>query len=104
MIQAGASDAAQALMGRTVAILGGAMYSEYRLMKVSQCLPMNEGVTAKEGASCFVNPLTALGMVETMRQEGHRPRPYGSRFEPWPDVGKDLPERQCAARQYRPKR
>ena len=71
MIQAGASDAAQALMGRTVAILGGAMYSEYRLMKVSQCLPMNEGVTAKEGASCFVNPLTALGMVETMRQEGH---------------------------------
>ncbi len=71
VIQAGASDAAQALMGRTVAILGGAMYSEYRLMKVSQCLPMNEGVTAKEGASCFVNPLTALGMVETMRQEGH---------------------------------
>ena len=71
VIQAGASDAAQALMGRTVAILGGAMYSEYRLMKVNQCLPMNEGVTAKEGASCFVNPLTALGMVETMRQEGH---------------------------------
>ena len=71
VIQVGASDAAQALMGRTVAILGGAMYSEYRLMKVSQCLPMNEGVTAKEGASCFVNPLTALGMVETMRQEGH---------------------------------
>jgi len=40
-------------------------------MKANQCLLMNEGVSAKEGASCFVNPLTALGMVETMRLEGH---------------------------------
>ena len=71
VIQAGASAEAQQLMGKTVAILGGAMYSQYRVMKVSQCLLMNEGVTAKEGASCFVNPLTALGMVETMRLEGH---------------------------------
>jgi NADPH2:quinone reductase len=47
------------------------MYSQYRVLKVSQCLLMNEGVSAKQGASCFVNPLTALGMVETMRQEGH---------------------------------
>ena len=44
---------------------------KYRVLKVSQCLLMNEGVSAKQGASCFVNPLTALGMVETMRQEGH---------------------------------
>ena len=71
VIQAGSSDAAQQLMGKTVAVLGGAMYSQYRVLKVSQCLLMNEGVSAKQGASCFVNPLTALGMVETMRQEGH---------------------------------
>ncbi len=71
VVAAGSSAAAQQLMGKTVAVLGGAMYSQYRVLKVSQCLLMNEGVTAKEGASCFVNPLTALGMVETMRQEGH---------------------------------
>ena len=71
VIQAGGSDAAQALMGKTVAILGGAMYAEYRIMRANQCLLMNDGVSAKEGASCFVNPLTALGMVETMRLEGH---------------------------------
>ena len=29
-------------------------------------------VTPAEGASCFVNPLTALGMVETMKREGHK--------------------------------
>jgi len=28
--------------------------------------------TPADGASCFVNPLTALGMVETMRREGHK--------------------------------
>jgi NADPH:quinone reductase-like Zn-dependent oxidoreductase len=46
------------------------MYSEYRTLKTHQCLVMNEGVSSKEAASCFVNPLTALGMVETMREEG----------------------------------
>jgi NADPH2:quinone reductase len=71
VVKAGDSDAAQQLQGKTVAILGGAMYAQYRVMKASQCLVMHEGVSAKEGASCFVNPLTALGMVETMRQEGH---------------------------------
>jgi len=70
VIGAGTSDEAQALMGKTVAVLGGAMYSEYRTLKTHQCLVMNEGVSSKEGASCFVNPLTALGMVETMREEG----------------------------------
>lgn len=71
VIAAGSSDIAQGLMGKTVAILGGAMYAEYRVMKAKQCLPMHDGVTAKEGASCFVNPLTALGFVETMKLEGH---------------------------------
>jgi NADPH:quinone reductase-like Zn-dependent oxidoreductase len=47
------------------------MYSRYRTLKVDQCLVLPPGTTAAEGASCFVNPLTALGMVETMRLEGH---------------------------------
>ena len=72
VVEAGASAAAQALLGRTVAALGGAMYSQYRCVKVEQCLPLPDGTTPAEGASCFVNPLTALGMVETMRREGHK--------------------------------
>ena len=72
VIQAGASPEAQALMGKTVAILGGAMYSQYRCIKAAQCLILPVGTTSAEGASCFVNPLTALGMVETMRLEGHK--------------------------------
>ena len=71
VVEAGESAAAQALLGKTVAILGGAMYSQYRTLKVAQCLLLPEGTTPAEGASCFVNPLTALGMVETMRLEGH---------------------------------
>ena len=71
VVKAGNSEIAQALMGKTVAILGGAMYAQYRCIKAKQCLLMREGVTPAEGASCFVNPLTALGMVETMRLEGY---------------------------------
>jgi NADPH:quinone reductase-like Zn-dependent oxidoreductase len=69
--KAGASDQAQALLGKTVALIGGAMYAQYRVMKAKDCLLLPEGTTAAEGASAFVNPLTALGMVETMRREGH---------------------------------
>lgn len=71
VVVAGASARAQALLGKTVAVLGGAMYSQYRAVKAEQCLVLPEGTTAAEGASCFVNPLTALGMVETMKREGH---------------------------------
>jgi len=69
VIRAGAN--AQPLLGKTVAILGGAMYAQYRTLKASDCLQLPAGTTAVEGASCFVNPLTALGMTETMRREGH---------------------------------
>jgi NADPH2:quinone reductase len=71
VIEAGSSAAARALKGKTVAALGGAMYSQYRVVSHEQCLPLPPGATAAEGASSFVNPLTALGMVETMRTEGH---------------------------------
>lgn len=53
-------------------MIGGSMFSEYRTVKVGQCQAFPEGITATEAASWFVNPLTALGMVETMRREGHR--------------------------------
>jgi NADPH:quinone reductase-like Zn-dependent oxidoreductase len=72
VIATGSSDAAKALMGKTVAMIGGAMYAQYRCLKVSECLPLPAGTTPAEGASCFVNPLTALGMTETMRREGHK--------------------------------
>ena len=72
VVAAGSSDAAQKLMGKTVAALGGAMYSQYRCVPVEQCLLLPEGATPADGASSFVNPLTALGMVETMRREGHK--------------------------------
>ena len=72
VIAAGSSEAAQAMLGKTVGILGGASYSQYRTLHVSQCLVLSEGTTPREGAACFVNPLTALAMVETMRLENHK--------------------------------
>src|SRR5215470_14413400 len=72
VIKTGSSDAAKALMGRTVAMIGGAMYAQYRCLRVNECMPLPVGTTAAEGASWFVNPLTALGMTETMRREGHK--------------------------------
>lgn len=72
VVAAGASPAAQALLGKTVAFIGGGMYAQYRVAPAAQCLVLPEGTTAVEGASCFVNPLTAIGMVETMKLEGHK--------------------------------
>jgi len=71
VVAAGSSDAAQALMGKMVGIIGGDMYSQYRCVNVFQALELSDGTTAAEGASCFVNPLTSQAMVETMRMEGH---------------------------------
>jgi len=72
VVKAGSSPAAQALLGKTVAAIGGAMYSQYRAVAAAQCLELPAGTAPSEGASCFVNPLTSLGMVETMRREGHK--------------------------------
>ena len=71
VVEAGSSAAAQALLGKTVAMIGGAMYAQYRVIAADQCLRLPDDATPAEGASCFVNPLTALGMVETMKREGH---------------------------------
>jgi len=69
VVAAGAN--AESLIGKTVGVAGGGMYSQYRCVAASNCLVMHEGTTPAEGASCFVNPLTALGMVETMKLENH---------------------------------
>ncbi|SDT93522.1 NADPH2:quinone reductase [Pseudomonas pohangensis] len=71
VIAAGDSPAAQALLGKTVAIFGGSMYVQYRCAKASQCIVLPEGCSAADGASIFVNPMTAISMLDTMRREGH---------------------------------
>jgi NADPH:quinone reductase len=71
VVAAGSSPAAQALLGKTVAAAGGAMYAQYRCVDVTLCLELPDGTQAVDGASSFVNPMTALGMVETMRLENH---------------------------------
>ncbi len=72
VIRTGASDAAKALMGKNVSMIGGAMYSQYRTVKVRDVMEIPAGATPADGASWFVNPLTALGMTETMRRENHK--------------------------------
>jgi NADPH2:quinone reductase len=67
-----AGDAAQSLLGRRVGMLGGGMYADYRKLPVQDVVPLPEGASAADGASMFVNPLSALGFVETARREGHR--------------------------------
>ncbi len=71
VVAAGLSPAAMALLGKTVAVAGGAMYAQYRCVDASLCQELPEGTQAVDGASWFVNPMTVLGMVETMRLENH---------------------------------
>lgn len=72
VVAAGSSPDAQALLGKVVGFLSGNAYAQYRTLEASQCLPMADGTDPADAAAAFVNPLTALGMVETMRDEGHR--------------------------------
>ena len=72
VIAAGDDPTAQSLVGKTVAVLAGGMYATHRRVKAEQCLVLADGTNPADAASCFVNPLTALGMTETMRRENHR--------------------------------
>jgi NADPH2:quinone reductase len=72
VVATGSSEAARALMGKTVAVIGGAMFTQFRCVGLDNCLPLPEGIKPVQGCAAFVNPLTALGMVETMRREGHK--------------------------------
>lgn len=69
VVKAGA--AVKDLLGKTVSMIGGGMYAQYRCLRASDCQVLPEGTTPADGASWFVNPMTALGMTETMRREGH---------------------------------
>ncbi len=71
VVAAGESVAAQGMIGKTVGFFGGESFAHYRCLDLMQCLPLEAGTTAAQGASCFVNPMTVLGMIETMRREGH---------------------------------
>lgn len=72
VVRAGSSPQAQALLGKTVATVGGDMFATYRCVNAMMAMPMAEGISPREAASSFVNPMTALGMVETMRDEGFK--------------------------------
>jgi NADPH:quinone reductase len=72
VVAAGASEAAQALMGKTVALIGGEIYAQYRTLPAQMCMPLPDGTDPEDGASLFVNPLTSLGFVETMKAEGYK--------------------------------
>ena len=69
VVRAGANT--QAMLGKRVGMLGGAMYTQFRTLPAQNCIVLPDGASAADGASMFVNPLTALAMVETMRREGH---------------------------------
>ena len=71
VVAAGDSPEAQALLGKTVALLGGEMYAEYRCLPVQMVMQLPDGTDPADGASCFVNPLTSLAFTETMRMEKH---------------------------------
>ena len=102
VVAAGSSAEAQKLLGRTVAVAGGSMYSQYRAVNSSLCLLLPPGTSAKEGASSFVNPLTALGMIETMLRGGTQgPRPYGGGIQFGSDAGETLSRGGGATRRHR---
>lgn len=71
VVKAGSSPEAQALLGKTVALIGGEIYAEYRCLPAQMCMLLPDGTDPRDGASCFVNPLTSLAFTETMRMEGH---------------------------------
>lgn len=71
VVAAGDSPEAQALLGKTVALLGGEMYAEYRCLPVQMVMALPDGTDPADGASCFVNPLTSLAFTEVMKAEGH---------------------------------
>jgi len=72
IVKAGSSSRAQALLGKTVAAMDGALYCRYRTLKAAQCMVLPEGISAREGAASFINPLTALGFIETLKRDGYR--------------------------------
>ena len=72
VISAGSSNSSQALMGKRVAILSGSTFAQYAIVSNKMCLPHDESTSFQQACSSFVNPLTALCMIETMKNENHK--------------------------------
>lgn len=72
VVNTGASEKARALLGKTVAAIGDGMFTQYRVLPADLCMVLPDGTDPRDGASAFINPLTALGFVETAKIEGHR--------------------------------
>jgi len=70
VVAAGDNPAAQALIGQRVACVPGNAFSQYAISEAAMCLPLGD-ISCQDGASAFVNPMTALGFVETAKVEGH---------------------------------
>ncbi|MEA3541376.1 MAG: zinc-binding dehydrogenase [Pseudomonadota bacterium] len=71
VVAAGEAADAQALLGKTIACVAGGMFAQYRTVDARSVIVLPDDATAEQGASAFVNPLTALGFVETMKRDGH---------------------------------
>lgn len=71
VVAAGENPAAQALVGQRVACVPGNAFSQYVIAEAGMCLPLGD-ISSEDGASAFVNPMTALGFVETAKMEGHK--------------------------------
>ena len=101
VVAAGDGEQAHKLMGQRVACVPGTAYSEYALAEAAMCLPLGD-VSSEDGASAFVNPMTALGFVETARMEGQKAhRPCCRRIQSGPNAQPDMPGRRHGACQYR---
>ncbi len=64
-----AGEGAEGLLGQRVACVPGSAYASYAYADAAMCMPVT--ASAEQAASSFVNPMTALGFVETMKLEGY---------------------------------
>ena len=70
VIAAGESPAAQALLGKQVGCVPGTAFATHAVADAQMAIVLPDDASAEQGASCFVNPMTALGFVETMKRDG----------------------------------
>lgn len=71
VVATGDSDMAKALNGQRVACVPGNAYSQYCIADAAMCLPLGDH-SSEDGASAFVNPMTALGFAENAKMDGQK--------------------------------
>lgn len=72
VVSAGPEPKAQALLGTRVSVAAGGMFSDYRIVNSDDCIPIPDGIAPEKAASAWINPMSALAMIATMKQEGHK--------------------------------